>query len=128
MQFEFIRSYYIGMIWLSVALAFVSFTNIFPFTVGVNGIDYNTISTGISEDWNNSKSTFANPNSLLDYFSIVGAIMQIGYKLILGAIAVVFGGIGMVFYSFGIDWRICAAIQVPIDAAILFELGQTASK
>lgn len=124
-QLSNLRSYYMIMIWISVGFGLVGLTNIFPFEMEVIGINLNDLQDGIIEDYDDFVAGLANGDNVLEYFNVLGTFLWMAIKIVMAAFVVVFGGFGMVMYSTGlIPLSVCALIQIPIDAMILFELGQ----
>ena len=125
MQMEITRKYYLTYLWIAVAFQLVAALNLFPFTISLNGVDLSEVQSGVSTDLSELVYNLEHPSVTLDYFSILGYNILNGAKGILAAFFLVLNGTGIIMYSLGIPWFICALVQIPITSMIAFELYQT---
>lgn len=124
MYLQVLRSYSVFMIFISIALAIVGFTQVFPHSVDVAGLSTSDLLSSIQEDENTIRSLTESGN-IVEYAIASGYIAWEGIKIVISVMLLVLGGFAEILILLGVESAIAVLVQAGIDFLIVFEFGQT---
>lgn len=124
MYLQTLRSYSVFMVFISIALTIVGFTQVFPYSVDIAGLSTSDLLKSISEDEEIIKSLTESGN-IVEYAVASGYIAWEGVKIIVSVLMFVLGGFAEILILLGVDSAIAVLLQGGIDFLVIFELGQT---
>lgn len=124
MYLQTLRSYSVFMVFISIALTIVGFTQVFPYSVDIAGLSTSDLLKSITEDENTIRSLTESGN-LVEYAVASGYIAWEGVKIVISVMLFVLGGFAEILILLGIDSAIAVLLQAGVDFLIIFEFGQT---
>ena len=124
MYLQVLRSYSVFMVFISIALAIVGFTQVFPYSVDVAGLSTSDLLNSIQEDEETIKNLTESGN-IVEYAVASGYIAWEGVKIVVSVLMFVLGGFYEILILLGVESAIAVLLQAGVDFLVLFEFGQT---
>jgi hypothetical protein len=119
-----LRSYAIVMLVVQVSLSFIGATGVFPFQISVLGVSTNDLLSGMVTDVQ-FIITNLTAGGALEYFSVLGLVLDLVLKVILAFLIFVFDGFGSILAALGFNIIIWGPIQVIVDAVVIYDFAQS---
>lgn len=119
-----LRSYAVFMIFMSMSLTIVGFTQVFPYSVDVAGISTTELISSLSEDKQTIRSLTESGN-IVEYAIAVGYMGWEAVKIVVAVMFFVLGGFAAILELLGVSTEIALLLQAGVDFLIVFEFGQT---